>query len=189
MTRMERRSHERVRVRFPCELELHGRRAAGTVRDLSAGGLCVQTSLAPEEGDELALRLHPKGHASVEVTVLVWNVHGVRDRRSGERSTRLGLVLSDATDAFLELLPGRAPASPPRQTAPWRSEPRAGADPPPESTRRAPQRAYRVRVRQSASSRTCTLVVFAGSEEDARAAALAEAGDGWAVLGVTRQHA
>jgi hypothetical protein len=188
MAGIERRRHERMRVRFPCELEIGGRRASGTVRDLSAGGLCVQTPLTPQEGDELQLRLHPKGRACVEVRALVWHVHGMRDRRSGERSARLGLVLSQAPGAFLELLDRRAPAPRQGRTPQARPEPAPRAAAPSRPPRRAPERAYRVRVRQLSSSRTCTLLAFACSAEEAKATALAEAGEGWSVLGVARDR-
>lgn len=189
MAGTERRSHDRIRVRFPCELQLSRRSGSGTVRDLSAGGLCVQTHLQAQEGDELRVRLHPKGRASLDIQALVWTVAGVRDRRSGERSLRLGLVLSDATQAFLDLLGSRTQAAPASRPTASRARPSTAPKPPRKpAARPAPERAYRVRVRQAAGSRTCTLMVFASSGEAAEATALAEAGEGWSVLGIKRQE-
>lgn len=185
MTERERRSHRRIRARFPCAVELDGRRGAGTVRDLSAGGLCVQTDMSTQEGDELRLELHPKGRPSVEVRALVWNLIGMRSRRSGDRSARLGLVLSDATDAFLELLrsyeraPTQTAAQPTQPTPSMRKRPATKAEPPKR------ERKHRVRVKQSTGSRTRTLVVFAESLAEARERALEETGSDWAVLDVT----
>lgn len=185
MTENERRSHPRIRVRFPCEVELRGVRGAGTVRDLSAGGLCVQTNVPAQEGDAIHLELQPRGRPSLEIQALVWNLLGVRSRRSGECSARLGLVLSDASDAFLELLRSYEPAPPRRAAAPtqpapcFQKQPAAKTEPP------EPEHQHRVRVKQSTSSRTRTLVVFAGSLAEAKERAVEETGDGWAVLDVT----
>jgi len=184
MSENERRSHERIRVRFPCAVELGGRRGAGTVRDLSAGGLCVQTDMAVQEGDAIRLVLQPRGRPSLEIQAMVWNLLGMRSRRSGDRSTRLGLVLSDATDDFLELLKC------------YERNPRTGAEPaqPAPCTReqpavkaelRAREQKHRVRVKQANGSRTRTLVVFAGTLAEAKERAIEETGSDWAVLDVT----
>jgi hypothetical protein len=184
---MERRSQERVRVRFPCEVELDGRRGDGTVRDLSAAGLCVLTGLPVQEGDEIHVTLRPKGRPALGVQALVWNQQQMRRRRSGERSTRLGLVLSEAGDAFLDLLwdceEGSSPAPAEATRAPAGSSGR-----PPATTRTRPaEHQHRVRVRQSATSRTRALVVFASSIAEATTRALEETGDDWEVLDVTPQ--
>ena len=188
MSENERRSHERIRVRFPCAVELGGTRGAGTVRDLSAGGLCVQTNLTAQKGDAIRVELQPRGRPSLVVQALVWNLLGMRSRSSGDCSTRLGLVLSDATDDFLELLrcyertPARTAAEPtqPAQPAPCpRKQPAAKAE------LRERERKHRVRVKQSNGSRTRTLVVFAGSLAEAKERAIEETGGDWTVLDVT----
>ncbi len=181
MTGIERRSQERIRVRFPCEVELQGRRGSGTVRDLSAGGLSVQTDMPVQEGDELQLRLQPKGRPALEIQALVWHLHGTRNRSSGECSTRLGLALSKPADAFLDLLrayqpaPSQTPVAPPPPGSPVR----------PARKTEQRERQHRVRVKQSATSRTRPIVVFARSDSEAKTTALEETGSGWAVLDVT----
>ena len=107
----------------------------------------------------------------------------------------LGPVLDDprATgtfpEEFLELLKAKAPApvAQPRRPAqpaefaqPRSPEPEAAkeAEPP------AAQRRFRARVKQSATTRTRAILVFAESAEDAAEKALAEAGAGWSLLEV-----
>jgi hypothetical protein len=41
----ERRSHPRLRRPIPCRVQVPGQCRRGVVRDLSAGGLCVETQL------------------------------------------------------------------------------------------------------------------------------------------------
>ena len=78
----EQRKHERMKVRFPCELTCGRDRASGTVRDLSAGGLSVQSDKPVDEGETVRVRLHPKGRPAIDIEALVWNVRRLRERRS-----------------------------------------------------------------------------------------------------------
>ena len=184
MTANERRKEERVKARFPCELSFGRERASGMVRDLSPGGLSVESDRDADQGDSVFVRLHPKGRSSIDIEALVWNVRGVKRRSTGKVSVRLGLVLSEAPDEFLELLKANAPppvAQPhqPAESAQPRSpEPVKEVEPP------AAERRFRARVKQSATNRTRVILVFAESVEDAAANALAEAGAGWSLLEV-----
>jgi hypothetical protein len=183
MAANERRKETRIKVRFPCDLALGRRRASGTVLDLSAGGLSVTADAKLDQGDVVFVRLHPKGRSSVDIEALVWNVRRIKSRGKKGASTRLGLVLSEAPAEFLELLKSRAPAdvAKPAQSAQECSpEPQAAGDaePPPA------ERRFRVRVKQSATTRTRVILVFAESAEDAAERALAEAGAGWSLLEV-----
>ena len=187
MATNERRREERIKVRFPCELAFGSERASGMVMDLSAAGLSVAADRSAEQGDSVFVRLHPKGRPSIDIEALVWNVRTVKSRGKGKASARLGLVLSEAPDEFLDLLKLKSKVSPPvaKPAKPAQArlpKPEAAneAAPPPAEERR-----FRARVKQSATTRTREILVFAESAEDAGEKALAEAGAGWSLLGVS----
>jgi hypothetical protein len=192
MTAEERRKEERIKVRFPCDLAFGSERASGMVMDVSAGGLSVASDKIADQGEGVFVRLHPKGRPSIDVEALVWNVRSVKSRGRGKASVRLGLVLSEAPDEFLELLKSKTPARVAKPRQPARSaerrppgpakeaepEPVLVTPPPPEECR------FRARVKQSDTNRTRLILVFAKSAEDAGEKALAEAGSGWILLEV-----
>jgi hypothetical protein len=188
MTANDRRKEARIKVRFPCELALGRQRASGTVLDLSAGGLSVASDTKADQGDSIFVRLHPKGQASIDVEALVWNVRGMKKRGNGKTATRLGLVLSEAPDEFLALLkskgppPAAKPVKPREPVQPRASEPAPEVEPEPAGP--PAERRFRARVKQSDSTRTRVILVFAASAEDAADKALAEAGAGWSLLEV-----
>ena len=169
-----RRKGERLKVRFPCDLTFGRERVSGMVLDLSAGGLSVSSDRRAQQGEVVFARLHPKGRSSIDVEALVWNVRTVRSRDTGMISARLGLVLSEAPDEFLDLLKSKRPppVAKPRQP----DEPANGVEPPPA------ERRFRVRVKQSDSKRTRVILVFAESVGDAAEKGLAEVGAGWDLL-------
>jgi hypothetical protein len=196
MTANERRKDERIKVRFPCELDFGPERALGTVRDLSAGGLSVAADRSAEQGDSVFVRLHPKGRASIDIEALVWNVRTVKSRGDAKASTRLGLVLSEAPDEFLDLLKSKAPPRvtrpgqptkpsqsrlPEPETAP-ETEPEAEPESAPEIEPPTEASSYRAHVRQPGTTRTRTILVFATSAEEAAERALVEVGAGWNLL-------
>lgn len=181
MTGNDRRKEVRIEVRFPCELVFGGERTSGTVLDLSPGGLSVAADRSVEQGDEVFVRLHPKGRSSVDIEALVWNVRGIGRRANRKASKRLGLVLSEAPDEYLGLLKSKKPprvAEAPRSAEPRSPEPVSEAESP------AAARRFRARVKQSATTRTRVILVFAESAEDAAEKARAEVGRGWSLLEV-----
>lgn len=185
MTAEERRKEERIKVRFPCDLAFGSERASGMVMDVSAGGLSVATDKNADQGDSVYVRLHPKGHPSIDIEALVWNIRKVKSRGKGKASVRLGLVLSEAPDEFLGLLKSKTPAraAKPKQPARRRPpkpepEPVMALPPPPESR-------FRARVKQSDTNRTRVILVFATSAEDAAEKALTEVEPGWILLEIT----
>ncbi len=173
MTAEERRKEERIKVRFPCDLAVGSEHVSGMVMDLSAGGLSVASDKSADQGEGVFVRLHPKGRPSIDLEALVWNVRSVKSRGKGKAVARLGLVLSEAPDEFLELLKSKAPTRVAKRRTP---EP-ATAPPPAE-------RRFRARVKQSDTTRTRVILVFAASAEDAGEKALTEAGTGWGLLEV-----
>ena len=192
MTAEERRKEERIKVRFPCDLVFGRKRASGMVMDLSAGGLSVAADTMLEQGESVYVRLHPKGRPSIDIEALVWNVRAVKRGGKGKASARLGLVLSEAPDEFLELLKSKTPArvAKPAQPAKRRSpEPVVAKAPEPETVLETPpppaERRFRARVKQSDTTRTRVILVFATSAEDAAEKALVEVEPGWILLEVT----
>ena len=186
MTAEERRREERIKVRFPCDLAFGRKRASGMVMDLSAGGLSVAADKRADQGESVFVRLHPKGRPSIDIEALVWNVRTVKRGGKGKASARLGLVLSDAPDEFLELLKSKAPTPVAKPRQPARSAERRAPEPEPvlETPPPPAERRFRARVKQSDSTRTRVILVFAVSAEDAAEKALAEAGTGWSLLEV-----
>lgn len=204
----ERRRSERLPCRLRCQVEIPdlAKAVEGLVRNLSAGGLGLQVAAHVRQGDELKILIHGEGRRSaVEVEAICWHVREVRDRRSGEKAQRLGLVLSSAEDDFMDLLDSlRGPThgasrsgresdgptevsvdpvareceSAPAGSSPDPDAPRLDDRPVPSAKR------FRVQVQKEASPRTRGIMVFAGSDVEAREQALVEVGSGWLVLSV-----
>jgi len=175
---MEKRKSERVRCRFDCEVARRSERAAGTVVDISEGGLSVQTQLEAEQGDALAVRIRHPREGALELETIVWHVRKARQRQTGEVCFFLGLVLSKAPDAYLELLP-RASHTAPAEPAP---QVESRELPPGEEARSL--HAFRVRLKARSGPRTRLLTLDAPSSDGAGSLALAELGDDWEVLEV-----
>ena len=125
---------------------------------------------------------------------MVWHSRPVR---RGGNASLWGLVLTEPCEEFFSLVAhlstpkpiAKVTSQPPRRP-PVSQKPRS--KPKQESKGElapAPTidslRQYAVRVTQTMGSRTCRIVVAAESEKGAAETALAEAGEGWAVLEVT----
>jgi len=179
----ERRRDDRFQCRYRCELRGGRKPVQGLVRDVSRGGVSVQLENAVDQGETLSLALFPKDSGpAIEIEAIVWHARIAHGKRSGRAFHLLGLVLSEASDDYLEMVETlRSSRSAPR---PARNQSPASNG---ANVRRAPSsgdRRYRVRVQQQSSPRTRSIVVFAESTADARADALAEIGEGWNVLAV-----
>jgi hypothetical protein len=181
--RKEKRRFARARCRLDCTLHGDDRKVSGTVRDVSAGGLAVQTELGAGEGESLRVRVEPPIGEPVELDAIVWHSHRVRSRQSGAKGFMLGLVVSNPPEAWFTRVgaprPDRGPS--------------AGAVPEPEKSESAPSPpnccdrelpSFLVRVKQTVSPRTRAYRVQAASLGEARAQAEGEAGDGWRVIEV-----
>jgi hypothetical protein len=171
---MERRKSARIRCRFPCEILGPQGRASGTVLDLSEGGLSVRAALEADQGESLLVRFQaPEGEA-IEVEALLWHARRVRDRETGEDTRVLGLMVSNACEAYSRVVP-RSQAPPPEPASPSvASEPNEVGD--------GELAGFRIRVRQCAGPRTRILPLSAQSEEEACALAATHLGDDWEVL-------
>ena len=75
--------------------------------DVSEGGLSVQTTMQAEEGDILLVHLRVPGEREgLELESIEWRTRSVKDRRTGERFSVLGLLLSKTPEGYFKLLPG-----------------------------------------------------------------------------------
>ncbi len=178
------------------------------MRDVSVGGLSVQVEMDVDQGDILSVLLQPTRQEPIHVQAIVWHHRRVKRKNSGEVSSRLGLVLSDAPDDFGDLLGIPAvPEAPPVAAAPQpapdakpaaktRTQRKAGAGSATQAKTAAATRAkpvglprpdrYRVRVKMDAGPRTRSILVFAHDEGEARKSAIAETGSGWSILELER---
>lgn len=171
---MERRRHARIRCRFPCEILGPAGRASGKVVDLSEGGLSVCAALKADQGESLTVRFQAPGGEAIEVETLLWHARRVRDRETGEDSRVLGLMVSDACEAYARLVP-RSEAPPPEPATP-------SAESAPDAVGKGELVPFRIRVQQCACPRTRILTLSAESDEEARASAATHLGDDWEVL-------
>jgi hypothetical protein len=204
---MDRRAATRTKKRLTCALVIDGSRVSGIVLDLSASGLFVQTSANPPPGAELGLELEIPGEAGRSIlAVRVARKKVVPPRLKSVVQGGLGLQIERAPEAYFgyvaQLQSGEVePASPAAEAA---AAPTAQAKPAdPRAARRdaaarlrararraaaprppaaAKQQRFRVRVSQIQGSRSRSVEVLAGSEEEARCEAMASVGEGWKIL-------
>lgn len=172
----------RFKKRIPCQIAASGRAASGVVLNVSRGGLFVQTAAGVEPGEDVELELSlAAGRPSIPLAAqVVWTRSVAPHLRTVSRGG-VGLRIASAPEAYYALLAEVAGESGPAHVAEPAAAPAApAAEPVPEPEGPA----YRVRLKQAGSPRTRWLVVRAASEDDARHAALAGAGDGWMVLEV-----
>jgi hypothetical protein len=107
----ERRKHERIRCRVQCEVQEGRKPSEGLIRDVSLGGLSLQTSVSLDQGDVAQLLIPRTGvRPEVYLEAIVWRSRRVRSRKGGETSNVLGLVLSDAPESYVDLLDSLRPS-------------------------------------------------------------------------------
>jgi hypothetical protein len=88
---VERRRSRRTRKRLPCDLTIAGRRHAGSVVDLSAEGLFVQTDARAPRGAAVRVRLAQVAGAALELDAEV--AHRLLARAGSKACEGLGLRL------------------------------------------------------------------------------------------------
>lgn len=177
---MEKRKSERTRCQFGCKVTLRSESAAGTVVDISEGGLSVQTQLEGEQGDALTVRIQHPREGVVELETIVWHVRKVRQRQTGEIGFVLGLVLSKAPEAYLGLLPGT------KDTAPAKPAPQVETSEFPPGEEASDLDEFHVRLKSRSGPRTRLLNLDAPSSDEARSLALEGLGDDWEVLEIRK---
>ena len=190
----ERRKYPRIRAKFPCELRFGGHSVKARVRDLSEGGLSVLADIEePDQGESVAVTLHPPNRLSIELACVFWHSRSVRVVGEDRSTVHLGLVLSAPSDDFFELvdaLRDRKPAPPQDATEPVAklSSESSEASGSIATTGDPVLHQYSVRVKQNGGPRSTRLVVAARDLRDAEDRALAEIGLGWMALEVRRAN-
>lgn len=158
-----------------------GRVHRGIVLDISATGVFVQSEAGLAPGDRVRLRFRPPESGEFEVDARVARRQVAPAQLATVVRGGLGLRVHAPPPAYFELI-GEGADEAARSAASSRSSvgraPARAAGPP------APARPFRVRVKQSAGSRSRTLRIEAASEDEARRRALADVGAGWEILGV-----
>ena len=81
-------TEQRKRVVIPVEFETDGQSGHGKVKNVSLGGLFVDTALIPNQGDTVRLRMSPNGKP-LDVTGMVWWT--TRETKSSKRIQGFGL--------------------------------------------------------------------------------------------------
>jgi hypothetical protein len=96
---LERRKDDRIKCRIACGVHYGGKTIEGLIRDVSRGGLSLQT-VAPLGHGETAQLLIPRAGVRPEIYLeaIVWYDRTMNRRKSGETLQVLGLMLSDAPD-------------------------------------------------------------------------------------------
>lgn len=194
---MERRKSERVRCKLPCEIQRGRSEAVGTVLDMSEGGLSIQTGVEAGQGDVLRVRVKAAS-STLDVEGLVWHSRRVRRRSSAETTWILGLMISEAPDAYFALVPRTSARPRPQEAsgagAPDQAAPDEAASEEAALEEAAPHEAspeepddllaFRIRVKQCSGPRTRVLSLNAESEDEARSFAIADLEGDWEVLEV-----
>lgn len=156
------------------------------MRDVSCGGLSVESVGSADQGDSVRVRLEPPGAAPIEIQALVWNVRTGRSKTTGTAMSRLGLVLSEAPAEFETLVRGRMPRETqmpsPAKPAPKKPVEALRGLPAPAPEPEDPLLRFRARVSRRGTSRTRVIMVFATCTEDAEEKALVEVGEEWSLL-------
>lgn len=204
----ERRRAPRYRCRLRAEIRHAGRRHDASLLDVSLSGLSIQTAVALAQGEPVDVAIE----GQVRVKALAWHAHRVK--RPGPPSYLIGMMLSEVGPEYESLVarvagrravPPRpadaaAPAAPPgvaaaqEQAAPAvtaarearsaaaPAAPRCGAPPLPAR----PRHWWRLRIKQSQGTRSRLVTLAAATRDEAVAASLAEAGEGWEVVEVVK---
>lgn len=182
---MERRRSPRIKCRFPCEILGLENRTSGTVLDLSEGGLSVLTALEADPGESLVVRFEAPNGKPIEVEALLWHSRRVRDRATGKTTWALGLMISNACDAYLRLAPQTGAPRPEPASSSEAGDPGESDESDESGDPSAKELAeFRIRVKQVGGPRTRTLTLSAESDEEASALAATHLGDDWEVLEV-----
>lgn len=98
-----RKNHTRKRTAIPIEFSTAGRVMEGTVRNVSTGGMFVETRSIPAQGEPISLRLPARdGGDPIELTGLVWWTTEVSPYRHKHRG--FGLRLLEEDDRYVAML-------------------------------------------------------------------------------------
>lgn len=93
----------RVRTCIDTEFEVRGRRARGKIKNMSEGGLFVNSDSVPEVGESVDLSFRVPGGREVSLSGMVWwTTNGSDGKR--HRARGFGLRLLDDSDDLRRFL-------------------------------------------------------------------------------------
>ncbi|MGH0032976.1 MAG: PilZ domain-containing protein [Myxococcota bacterium] len=168
----ERRRTPRIRCRLRCTI-VGRRRVPARVLDVSEGGLCLSSPVAPPLKHPLLLEIDVPVAGLCRVEAVVWHVRPVKRGASRRNAWSVGMMITKADDAFERLVCGTFQEMEEERPA----EVEEGPDP-------EPLRPFRVRVKSCSGPRTRTLTLEAVSADEADALAQVDLGADWTVLEV-----
>ena len=163
---------------MPCAVLVSGSRHGGTVLNLSATGLFVESQASPEVGSAITLVVTPSdGEGAFRIVARVARLEPSTERSATQDQFGIGMDIEDAPEHYYGVL-----ADLMGQEMGDRAIPTNGFADPPSVV--APEVMPRFRVRIVRSTRgwqTRTVILSAVSEGDACRMAIAAAGPGWRV--------
>lgn len=177
-------------MRLACALAVGERRHSGVILDLSPTGVFVQTSARLGRRERVRLELSLPGRPEpLRLEAEVVRARQVPPHLVNVAHGGIGLRLTNAPEEYFafmarvlpaETVPAGGPATGPQQphagTGPQRPHAGAGSGEP------EPTPVFRVRAAQRGGTRTRTLRVTCGDEQQAREAALEQLGADWKIL-------
>ncbi len=185
---MQPQNDPRIRRRFPCTVNLASGYHTGLILNLSRRGMFVQTNLPARPGTLVDVNFHAPGRDDdIELqAAVVWRKR-VSQRTLGVTRSGMGIKILGKPTGYQEILHSFiAPEK--RQT-----QPDAAAPHPTEGHRvksdaspRRPTQRYVIRLARAGGPRSRQVVIECESEEQARAQALGQSGEGWTILELTR---
>ena len=93
-------AEHRKRVALPIEFTAAGRDGRGKVKNVSLGGLFVNSDLVPEQGDTVELRATTTSGAPLELTGMVWWTTNDGPETPFDHERGFGLRLLEENEAY-----------------------------------------------------------------------------------------
>lgn len=94
-------AEQRKRVSFLTEFRAGGVTGSGKVKNVSSGGLFVNTASIPEQGDTVFVSMSPGNGRRVAVTGMVW---WTTDGRRGRLGSGFGLRVLEESESYQALV-------------------------------------------------------------------------------------
>jgi hypothetical protein len=172
----ERRKAPRLKCRIPCAVRRGRDRIPASILDVSQGGLCLLSPVSIERGDGLAVLIEVSGSEPIELEATAWHSRVVTTGASRRRAWSVGAMILKADDGYQALL---------ADFDQEREVPNVG-EVVEDASCGAELHSFRVRVQANSGPRTRLLTLTAANETEARALAIADLDDSWAIVDVRR---
>lgn len=165
----DRRGSPRYRCNLRCELRRAAKKHPAVLLDVSRSGLSVQVDHELAQGDEVEIAVE----RGARIRAIAWR------SRAGRGGFVVGMMLSEVSAEYEALLEAHEA----RRRPSARAVPRPPApEPPKPEAVAAPERWWRMRVKETDGPRTRTVLLAAPTRAIALEKAAAELGSGWEVI-------